>query len=185
MLKPKDYDRAAVYGDYTPLALGGHILTIKAVTESKSKNGQPMLEIFLDTAKSDKQPDYYEEQYRKDNSADKKWGCIVRQLIYDKDGNTNPNFKTFIASVENSNPGFHVTWGKGFENCFQDKLVGGIFGREQYKNQKNEFKFATRCRYFRSVDTVKQGVEVPEDKLMVGAGQPFAVVNDDVDDLPF
>lgn len=168
MLKPSDYDRVTAYGEFTPLELGGHICKIMSVEETTSSTGKDMLIISLDTAPQDKQPGYYMEQWKNDDRTDKKWGCRVFQLVLDKDGNTNRGLKTFITAVEKSNPGFHVQWGDGFSACFKNRLVGGVFGREQYQNSHGDLKWSTKCVQFRSVEAVQKGVDVPEDRYLNG-----------------
>lgn len=166
MNKPNDYDKVQPYGEFTPLELGGHILVIKKVEETKSKAGNDILMIYLDTDLSDKQPKYYEEQFKNDIRPNKKWGCIVYQLVYDKEGATNRGLKTFHTCVENSNPGFVINWGQGYADCFRGKKIGGVFGKEEYLNAKNEPKKTIKCFFFRSVDSIVSGVDVPEEKLL-------------------
>lgn len=166
MQKPKDYDNVQAYGEFTPLKLGGHVCKIMQVVVTKSKTtGRDMLEISLDIAEGE-QKDYFAQSYKSDTRENKKWGCVVYQLINDSDGNTSRAFKSFITSVENSNMGFKVAWGNNFAACFKGKLVGGIFGREQYLNSYNEKKFSTKCMQFRSVEAIRNGVEIPEDRLL-------------------
>lgn len=198
MLKPKDFDQITAYGEFKPLELGGHICQIMQVDETQSRTGKPMLIISLDTAPQDTQPGYYAEQYRADDRPDKKWGCRVFQLVYDNEGKTSKGFKTFITAVEKSNSGFQVEWGDGFAACFKNRLVGGVFGREQYENSAGELKWSTKCVQFRSLEAIQNGVEAPKDKYIEGR-QPsasvytperastvndFAVIDDD-EDLPF
>lgn len=195
MLKPKDYDRITAYGEFKPLELGGHICQIMQVDETQSRTGKPMLVISLDTAPQDTQPGYYAEQYRADDRPDKKWGCRVFQLVYDNEGKTSKGFKTFITAVEKSNTGFQVEWGDGFAACFKNRLVGGVFGREQYENSAGELKWSTKCVQFRSAEAIQNGVEVPKDKYLEG-NQPnaaystqkhddFTLIDDTSEDLPF
>lgn len=168
MIKPADYDRVTAYGEFTPLELGGHICQIMGVEETTSSTGKDMLIISLDTAQQDKQPGYYMEQWKNDDRQDKKWGCRVFQLVLDKDGNTNRGLKTFITAVEKSNPGFQVQWGDGFAACFKGRLIGGVFGREQYQNSYGDLKWSTKCVQFRSVEAIQKGVDVPEDRYLNG-----------------
>ena len=168
MIKPADYDRVSAYGEFTPLELGGHICQIMSVEETTSSTGKDMLIISLDTAQQDKQPGYYMEQWKNDDRQDKKWGCRVFQLVLDKDGNTNRGLKTFITAVEKSNPGFQVQWGDGFAACFKGRLIGGVFGREQYQNSYGDLKWSTKCVQFRSVEAIQKGVDVPEDRYLNG-----------------
>ena len=69
------------------------------------------------------------------------------------------------------------------------KLFGGVFGREQYKGQDGKLKFATKCRSIRPVDKIREGVEVPADKLLPEENNNnFSNPNDYTnteDDLPF
>jgi hypothetical protein len=182
---PKDYQEVREYGEYTPLELGGHICKIMKVEETKSKTaGKEMLVISLDIAEGP-QKDYYTEKYRQDTNENKKWGCNVYQLVYDVQGNTNRGFKSFITAVEKSNNNFKVQWGEKFADCFKGKLIGGVFGREEYIDAKNEFKFATKCFFFRSTDAIRAGVEVPKDKLLKkDMTTGFTKIEDD-DGLPF
>lgn len=169
MQKPNDYDNVQAYGEFTPLKLGGHICKIMQVQEAKTKEGKDQIIISLDIAEGD-QKDYFAQQYRTDTRQNKKWGCAVYQVVLDNEGNTSKGFKTFITSVENSNPGFKVVWGNNFVGCFKGKLIGGVFGREQYLNASNEKKFFTKCVQFRSVESIRAGVEVPSDKLLPDSG---------------
>lgn len=165
MIKPNDYDKVQAYGEFTPLKLGGHICKIMQVKETQSRAGKDMLEISIDIAEGE-QKDYFAQSYKADTRENKKWGCVVYQLVKDNDGNTSRGFKSFITAVENSNSGFKVMWGDKFAACFKGKLIGGVFGREEYLNANNEKKFATKCVQFRSLEAIRNGVDIPEDKLL-------------------
>jgi hypothetical protein len=170
MIKPNDFDNVQAYTGFTPLAPGGHLCKIMDVKEVTSqKGGRPMIVISIDTDKSDSQPNYFTDQFKNNTKIGKKWSnnAVARQLVFDADGNTNKGFKTFIEAVEKSNNGFKVVWGDGFVKCFVGKLVGGVFGREEYmNNDTGECKFATKFQSFRTIEDIKNGVEVPKDKLL-------------------
>lgn len=172
MQKPQDFDQAQGFTGFTPLEAGGHICKIMNVEETTSAKGsRPMIVISLDTDKTDKQPSYFTEQYKNNTKADKKWSnnAIARQLVYDADNNTNKGFKTFVEAVKASNPGFNenVLWGNEPINKFlKGKLVGGVFGREEYLNNYGDSKFAVKFQSFRTVEDIKNGVDVPKDKLL-------------------
>lgn len=198
MQKPQDFEQVQAYTGFTPLEAGGHICKIMNVEETKSQKGsRPMIVISIDTDKTDKQPSYFTEQYKSNTKPNKKWSnnAVARQLVFDADGNTNKGFKTFIEAVEKSNNGFKVAWGDGFANCFKGKLVGGVFGREEYmNNDTGECKFATKFQSFRTVEDIKNGVEVPKDKLLNPSGGNSSntpdiygdiVPVDDGSDMPF
>lgn len=165
MKKPTNYDTTEVTGEFTPLKPGGHICKIMQVKETKSKSGLDMLEISLDIAEGE-QKDYYAKAYRSDTRTDKKWGCVVYLVVDESTDYGVKNLKTFTTSVEKSNNGFSIAWGDNFAKCFANKLVGGVFGREQYLNNSNEVKWSTKCKWFRSVESIRAGVDVPEDKLL-------------------
>lgn len=192
MLKPNNYDNTTAYGDFEPFEPGGHIMVIKKVEEGKSRAGRDMLLIYLDAAPEDSQAGFFAEQYRNSNRPDdkKKWGCIFYQPVADQDGNCNRGLKTFITSVEESDTSFHVQWGDNFCKCFTGRKVGGVFQREQYRGQDGKLRWSTKCKMFRSVQTIIDGVEKPEDKYLEddrgGSGNlysGFAPLPDD-DDAP-
>ena len=103
-------------------------------------------------------------------------------------------YKTFLEAVKRSNPGFDENrlWADNGNDYLKNKLIGGVFGREQYENNRGELRFSTKCVYFRDVETIRKGVEVPPDKLLEGAKPPVCdplsdyepIVTDD-DDMPF
>lgn len=174
MNKPFGYDEASVYGEYKPLPSGGYVCVIKQVREQLSRNGRPMVVISLDIFEGENKS-YYEKSYRADTRPDKKWGCNVYQLTEDENGKCTSGFKTFITSVEKSNPGFQTVWGDGFCQAFKGRMIGGLFGREQYLKNDGSLGWSTKCMAFRSVDTIRSGnFTVPQDKLYT-ANQPSAM----------
>ncbi|MBY6932123.1 hypothetical protein [Clostridium botulinum] len=179
MIKPQDFEQVQGFTGFEPLQAGGHICKIMKVEETKSKAGRDMVVIYLDTDKTDVQPNYYSNAYKNDTRAEKKWNnnAIVRQLVLDAEGATNRGFKTFIDMVEKSNNGFKVAWGEHFADCFKGKLVGALFCREEYLDNAGVSKFATKFQVFRTVEEIKKGVDVPKDKLL----NPSGIQN--VDDL--
>lgn len=191
MQKPNNYDNVQPYGEFKSLEIGGHICKIMQVKEVKSKSGKDMIAISLDIAEGE-QKDYFKEQWNNNKRKDKKWGCIVYQLVLDSDGNASRGLKTFHTSVEESNSGFGVVWGDNYAENFKGKLIGGIFGREQYQKQDGKLAFSVKCQSFRSVKTIRKGVEPPEDKLLdfsndKNSGNNFYYVDESIDDdnLPF
>lgn len=190
MLKPQDYEVVQAFEGFTPLEVGGHICSIVQVNEIKSKAGRDMIVVLLDTDKTDKQPHYFKDRFDNNTNPNKKWpnGAIIRQLVLDAEGNTNRGFKTFCEMVKKSNPGFKIQWGNNFGSCFKGKLVGVVFGREEYLDTYGDSKFATKAQNFRTVSDIKQGIEPPKDKLLNPNSAPnvdglVEVVDDG--DMPF
>lgn len=197
MQKPNGYDEAKVQGEFTPVELGGHYLVIKQVAEKMNKNNQPMIVVLFDFAQNDKQPGYFMEQYKNDTREDKKWPNQATQYInvYDSEGKTTRNFKTFTTCVEHSNTGFTTQWGDNFCQQFKDKKIGGVFG-EQMDFYNGEEKKKRVMRWFVSSDKVADAA-VPEisetaaykeskNNQMVSAPDGFMNIPDGIDEqLPF
>lgn len=191
MIKPKNWENTSAYGDFEPLEPGGHVCRIIKVEETKSRAGKDMIVIYVDIAEGE-QTGYFRKQFDENNAADRKWpnGGTYYQLLEDADGNTNRGFKTVIESVKKSNSDFNedAIWNENFCEYFKGKYVGCVFGREQYLNRENKLKFATKIFNFRDVETIRKGVDVPEDKLLepVQAPKGFTDANSFADeDVPF
>ena len=74
--------------------------------------------------------------------------------------------KSFITSVEKSNPNFTFDWNKEVSQL-NGKKVGLVFGLEEYQNDKGETKTATKLTQFRSIDKI-DSVKIPKVKLLDG-----------------
>lgn len=166
MNKPQGYDEAQSYtGDFEQLELGGHVCKITGVKLEYTPNtNAEVLVLAFDIAEG-KQAGYYQRKYdeaRKSN-AQARWQGIYRQFTQ---GNSTPYFKGMIENIENSNPGYNFA-STGFnEQTLAGKMFGGIFGREQYRAQDGSLKFTTKCRSIRTVEKIREGVDIPEDKLL-------------------
>ena len=73
------------------------------------------------------------------------------------DGEYGPsNLKRFITAVEDSNPGFSVTWGKQFASCLQDNKIGVVFREEEYTKEDHTVGMAVKplrfCDYAKAAD---------------------------------
>ena len=144
MQKPNNYDNVQASGDFTPVTLGGHHLIIKKVEEQKNKYNNDMIVIAFDMAPGDSQPGYFAKEFANDIRPDKKWPRNGRNYInvLDSNGNTSRSFKSFVNSVEKSNPGFVTQWGDNFGAQFKNKRVGGVFGEVE-----NEYNGKTSMRH--------------------------------------
>lgn len=169
MQKPADFDNVQAFGEFKPLPAGGYVCRIMNVEETNAKSsGAPMIKISLDIAEGEYK-DYFANMYRNDTRANKTWSysAVVNQLVYDTNGSnsTNRGFKTFITSTEESNPGFRTVWGAGFSACFKGKLIGVLFGREEYVGTDGKNHWSTKALNFRSMKTIHDGTfETPADK---------------------
>lgn len=180
--KAKNYDEIQVNEDFTPLELGGHKGIIKNVEEYKSEvSGNTSLKVEVDTDKTDKQPNYYQEQYDNDDRENKKWSTGATKYVSLRDDeNCVKMLKAFITAVENSNANFKYDWTKD-TNQLIGKKVGLVFGWEEYKNDKDEIKLATKLTQFRSIDKV-DNVKIPKVKLLNGTFVEYETYNNSAND---
>lgn len=198
--KPSNYDEIQVNEDFTPIEIGGHKGIIKKVEEYTSPvSGNTSLKVEVDTDKTDKQPNYFQEQYDNNTNMNKKWSTgATKYVSLKEDENCIKMLKAFITSVENSNNGFAFDWEKDV-NQLVGKKVGLIFGLEEYEDQEGKLKTARKVTQFRSIDKV-DNAKIPKVKLLDGTyieyekyqenkNNPFKDFGDTVevssDELPF
>ena len=185
--KPAGYDEVQAGGDFTPIELGGHKLVIKKI-EDVSNGVVSYLKVMYDTAQDDIQPNYFADQYKNDTRETKKWGGVINIFPTDRDGMTSKKFKQFCTSIERSNNS-QIEWGAKFEQSIVGKVVGGVFGEEEYLDTANNVKTARKLFWFRSVDGI-QDAKVPNKRTLEGtdtnAPDGFVNIPDGIDeDLPF
>lgn len=166
MLKPLDYENVQANSNFTPLAPGGYVCRIMGVQEAATQKGAPSFHVSLDIAEGP-EANRFANEYRADTRADKKWGCVYRQTITTKDGGTSPFFKGLITAIEESN-NMTVQWtenSEAFAAQFKGKLVGVIFGREEYAKQDGTKAWTTKAQLCMPVAKIRSGdFKVPEDK---------------------
>lgn len=167
--KPNNYDEIQLNEDFTPIELGGHKGIIMGVEEYTSPvSGNTSLKVSVDTAKDDKQPEYFAEQYRNNTNQDKKWSnSAIKYVSLKSDENCVRMLKAFITSVENSNEGFTYDWNKEVSQL-KGKKVGLVFGLEEYENNNGETKTIAKLNQFRSIDKI-DSVKIPRVKLIDGS----------------
>lgn len=181
MEKVNGYEEAqALTGEFETLEAGGYICKIINAEEEKSSTGKRMLVITFDIADGEHK-DFYKRKFESDTRLDKKWQGIYRQML---DGEKAAGYlKGLMTSLEASNPSFKWNWD---ESKLKGLLFGGLFGREEYQNSLGEYKFATKLRFIRSVEKIKNNdFKVPGDKLIQKNNEDaeFITINDN--ELPF
>ena len=179
MNKPKGYDETKAGGGYTPLALGGHHLIIKKVVSQKdgkqikTKNGDPMIIVYFDTAENDVQPRYGTIEFQNDVRPDKNWPYVCTKYITtEKEGKCTKDFKTFTTCFAHSN-GINddaIIWGDGFENQFTDKKIGGVVGQVENEYQGKR-SMRNEVRWFVTDSKVDEAT-IPEPKRLNGSTTP-------------
>lgn len=164
--KPSNYDNVEVMEfDFTPIELGGHKgIIMKAEEYTSPQSGKTSLKVSVDTAKDDKQPEYFKEQYKNDTRIDRKWSnSAIKYVPLGEEENQVKMLKAFITAYENSN-NCKFDWNKNWEQL-TGKKIGLVFGMEEYENQAGELKTVNKLREFRSIDKV-DNIKIPKVKKL-------------------
>ena len=164
--KPSNYDNVEVMEfDFTPIELGGHKgIIMKAEEYTSPQSGKTSLKVSVDTAKDDKQPEYFKEQYKNDVRIDRKWSnSAIKYIPLGEEENQVKMLKAFITAYENSN-NCQFDWNKNWEQL-TGKKIGIIFGMEEYENQAGELKTVNKLREFRSIDKI-DNIKIPKVKKL-------------------
>lgn len=188
--KPSGYDEAQEYGEFEKLELGGHVCKILQAKVESYDWGSVLILLF-DIHEGSKSDGFYKRNFDSQGE-NKKWKGTFRQNLpvdnptEDKEIKTLRGFKTLINCIEKSNSGYKWNWD---EQTLKGKLFGGVFGRKEYEfNGKTGF--FTTCRFVKTVEAVKAGVEVPEDWLLQKKSggfddADFMLMDDSDTDIPF
>lgn len=163
--KPEGYDEAREFtGEYEPLPAGAYVCVIKQASEVHTQAGRPQIAILFDIAEGEKRG-FYAQMYddARRTSSDPKWKGVHKQTM---DGTSLPFFKGLMSSIEKSNPGYSFPWGlEGNEKTLVGKKFGALMGREQFRAQNGDLRWATKVVQVRSVDGLKDA-KIPEDKYL-------------------
>lgn len=196
MQQLKGFETAKVItGGIPQLPKGGYIAKILDCKEEQSATGYRWLAISFDIAEGEHKG-HFAEQYRANTNEDKKWRGTYNAFIPDEssqyyEDNLN-KFKTMIANIEESNPGYHWDWD---ETKLKGKMVGLLFGEKEFETNNGDVIIITECRGIRSIDCIKEGKfkmpalktlgNKPSTKPSSQTGYTDLGVVDDDDDLPF
>ena len=168
MQKPKLYDEIEIKEfDYTPIELGSHKgIIMKAEEYTSPQSGKTSLKVSIDTAKDDKQPEYFAEQYRNDTRIDKRWSnSAIKYVSLGEEETQVRQLKAFITAYENSN-NCQFDWNGDWEQL-KGKKIGLVFGMEEYVSNAGEKKTNNKLREFRSIDKI-DNIKIPKVKLLDG-----------------
>ena len=166
--KPSNWDAVEVMEfDYTKIELGGHKgIIMKAEEYTSPQSGKTSLRVSVDTAKDDKQPEYFKEQYKNDVRIDRKWSnSAIKYVPIGEEESQVKMLKAFITAYENSN-NCQFDWNKDWEQL-TGKKIGIVFGMEEYENQTGELKTVNKLREFRSIDKI-DNIKIPKVKKLDG-----------------
>lgn len=153
------------------LKLGGHvckILEVKIEQFTGKKDGKTYetLVVKFDIEAPDEQAGFYAKKFTEDAAKDAltaKWKGYHRISVPtgDSEDFIKSNFKAFITSVEESNPGYEWCWE---ENTLVGKTFGGVFGFEEFVAPDGRTITMTKIRFVRSTNNVANA-GIPKVKL--------------------
>ena len=163
--KPKAYDEINIIEEYEKISLGGHKgIIMKAEEYTSPQSGKTSLKVSVDTAKDDKQPEYFAEQYKNDTRIDRKWSnSAIKYIPLGEEENQVKILKAFITAYENSN-NCQFDWNKDWDQL-TSKKIGLVFGAEEYESQSGELKTVNKLREFRSIDKI-DNIKIPKVKKL-------------------
>lgn len=156
-----NYDRAAAYdGSFERLPAGGYVCRIMKAWVETTMNGSEQLVLALEIAEGN-YAGFIKRQFdsRKANNPKAVWPCLFKQFALGTDGQTNPFFKGMLKSIEESNAGYAWNWQ---EETLANKMIGMIFREEEFEASDGSVKTTVRPAFPRSVQRIRNGVEVPE-----------------------
>lgn len=199
MRKYRNWENVKAAPEYQALPAGGYICRIMGAevkTFQRRDGGSfEQLQISLDVAEGEHK-DHYAQEYRAQNTEDKRWKGVLRLYLPDESGTEQDNFtasrlKAAVEAIEDSNSGYHWDWD---ERKLKGKLVGCLFRSEEW-----DFDGRTgwKTQPFRLIDAarIREGkFQIPKDKPLKKE-QVKALSADDFldnggeivsdDDLPF
>ena len=188
------FDKAAAYdGSGERLPAGGYICKILKARCEYTQSGSEQLVLALDIMEGDF-AGFAKRQFesRKANNPNATWPCIFKQFTLDREGQTSPYFKGMLKSIEESNAGYKWNWQ---EATLANKMIGMIFREEEFLAQDGTIKTAVKPAFPRSVERIRNGVDVPEIKRLNNAQGNATAPNNtmqntgftevDDDELPF
>lgn len=182
-----NYEQTKAYGDYQQLPKGGYVMQIKDAKIIPNKNGNgEHLEVSADIFEGDYK-DYFMNDWRNQQSEDKKWRGRFWVNIPADDGSeqdswTKRKFKTFTEALEDSNEGYHFDWD---EQKFKGKLVGGLFNEREWEAQDGQIRRSINWGGVCSVEKIRSGsYTLPKDRLIDRGYQTPATNSDGFMSLP-
>ena len=164
---------------YDKLNLGPHyckITDVREITMQGQSGPYSFLQVNIDTTDKDAQPQFYLKRYKQDVDQDAqtaKWRGVYRVFIPDDDGSEKDNkkkemFKSFITTIEKSNPGYD--WEK--TNWDEKTLIGkqfiGVFALKEFQNDMGKVITFTECRFVRSLENDIEKIPIPKVRLLDG-----------------
>lgn len=168
MIIPSNWNEieAKEVGDFINLTPGGHICKILDIREHTSEStGNTSLKVSVDIEENGDFDGYFKKQYDNNMLSERKWPSGAVRYLSLKEEQT-AYLKGFITAVEKSN---NVKLAEPDKELNYEKFKGlkivGVFGLEEYENDKKEIKTTTKLTNFRSLDKLSE-VKIPKVKLI-------------------
>lgn len=202
--RPTNWNEVKEFSDRKKLPLGAYVCKVKRAAVQSNEYGEQLC-ILFDIVEGEFSG-FYNEDYKSNNSENKKWKGVLRQFIPRDDGSekdewTKRSFKGMTTAFEKSNPGYVWNWD---ESSLAGKLVGILFRNEEWEYE-GKTGWAVRPYRAISVDSVRsEDFTLPKDKPLkpkndswygygFGYSVPeysnpasnFALLEDDDAQLPF
>lgn len=186
--KPQNWENVQTFTDVKKLPVGAYECIVKKVEIGQTRIGQ-VLRMYFDITAGE-YAGYYEQQYKANQNADKKWRGILAQWLPNDNGSENDertksSLKGCTTAFERSNPGYKWNWD---EQSLVGKKVGILMRNEEWEYNG---KTGWTVKPFRpiSISTVQDGsYRIPDDKPLRGDAyepQQAAFVQVEDDELPF
>ena len=162
--RPNNWNEVQEFSDRPKLPLGAYVCKIRKAVVQHSAYGEQLCLLF-DIADGEYKG-FFEEDFKANTRADKKWKGVLRQFIPRDDGSekdewTKSAFKGLITSIEKSNMGYQWNWD---EASLAGKYVGILFRNEEWE-WEDKTGWAVRPFKAISIDSVKSGdFRLPKDK---------------------
>lgn len=172
-------------GGYKPLPAGGYVCRILKAKLSKSQNGLPMIEAMIDIIDGE-YTQYFSKRYEanKERYQDAKYpnNGILKVVVMDENGNNKRNFKSFVTAIEESNSEeLPKDNDDAFIKSLKDKEIGVLYGREEFKASDGKYRWSTKPKWFRSVESIENGnFEIPQDQPL-NENLPYATGIEEID----
>ena len=171
MIVPKNWNEieSKEAGEFVNLSLGGHACKILDVREYTSEiSGNTSLKVSIDIDENGEFKDYFKKQYDSNNLSERKWPSSAVKYLSLKEEQMS-YLKGFISAVEKSNNiKIKVDAGKELDlSQFKGLKIAGVFGLEEYENDKGEIRTTTKLVQFRSLDKLSE-IKIPKVKLISG-----------------
>lgn len=172
-------------GDFETLKVGGYVCKILKVQLEEGKHYGDLLRIAFDIVEGES-AGYFKRQFekKKQSNPETKWQGMLYQTI--QNGENLKYFKGFITAIENSNTGYSFKKSNFNEQTLKDKIIGIVFGSEEFEANDGTVKTTIKPRFVRSVEQIRIGnFQVPECKKLAKSNDFSTVPMDDNDELPF